>query len=96
MHRSQHHGCSCPQDTLLTSQQRPCAHLAWLVLFVCLPDTYSLLDASCFCCCCTQQDGRIDYAEFCAMMLQGNDDVLKASSTLKAGILGVKQPRVTS
>jgi len=30
------------------------------------------------------------------MMLQGNDEVLKASSTLKAGFLGVKQPRVTS
>lgn len=42
------------------------------------------------------KDGRIDYAEFCAMMLQGNDEVLKASSTLKAGFLGVKQPRVTS
>lgn len=34
--------------------------------------------------------------EFCAMMRQGNDDVLKAASTLKHGILGVKQPRVTS
>lgn len=30
------------------------------------------------------------------MMRQGNDDVIKASSALKTGILGVKQPRVTS
>lgn len=42
------------------------------------------------------QDGRIDYTEFCAMMRQGNEDILKASSTLKKGILGVKQPRITS
>lgn len=55
-------------------------------------------------CCCTcpllrcrtSQDGRIDYEEFCAMMRQGNEDVLKASTTLKTGILGVKKPRVTN
>jgi hypothetical protein len=42
------------------------------------------------------QDGRIDYAEFCAMMRQGNEEVLKASSAIKTGIIGVKQPRITS
>lgn len=41
------------------------------------------------------QDGRIDYEEFCAMMRAGNEDVMKAHSTLKTGILGVKPPRVT-
>lgn len=46
--------------------------------------------------CCAVQDGRIDYEEFCAMMRQGNEDVLKASTALKTGILGVKQPRITT
>eukprot|EP00879_Flechtneria_rotunda_P004051 GHRR01004294.1.p1 GENE.GHRR01004294.1~~GHRR01004294.1.p1 ORF type:complete len:279 (+),score=107.43 GHRR01004294.1:1153-1989(+) len=42
------------------------------------------------------KDGRIDYEEFCTMMRQGNEDVLKAASTLKHGILGVKQPRISA
>lgn len=46
--------------------------------------------------CCALQDGRIDYAEFCAMMRQGNEEVMKASTAIKTGIIGVKQPRITS
>lgn len=42
------------------------------------------------------QDGRIDYEEFCAMMRQGNDEVMKASTAFKTGILGVKQPLVAA
>jgi hypothetical protein len=30
------------------------------------------------------------------MMRQGNDEVMQASTALKTGILGVKQPRVTA
>ncbi|WIA08867.1 hypothetical protein OEZ85_008288 [Tetradesmus obliquus] len=41
-------------------------------------------------------DGRIDYEEFCSMMRQGNEEVLKAASTLKAGILGVKAPHMVA
>lgn len=41
-------------------------------------------------------DGKIDYEEFCTMMRAGNDEVLKAASTLKHGIMGLKQPRYTA
>lgn len=41
------------------------------------------------------QDGRIDYAEFCAMMLQGNEETASASNALKAGRMGKAEPRVT-
>ena len=33
------------------------------------------------------KDGKIDYEEFCAMMRGGNEEVLKAAETLKAGRL---------
>lgn len=40
-------------------------------------------------------DGRIDYEEFCNMMRAGNEDVLKAATTLKHGIIS-KPPRFTT
>lgn len=42
-------------------------------------------------------DGKIDYAEFCAMMRQGNEEVLSAASKLRSGLLclsGVLAPEL--
>ena len=30
-------------------------------------------------------DGRIDYDEFCSMMVAGNEQILKSTSTLRRG-----------
>lgn len=38
----------------------------------------------------------VSLQEFCTMMRAGNDEVLKAASTLKHGIMGVKQPRISA